>query len=72
MADDKGLKKRLESESRDRFKDNIEENGYDEDEPNFSDPEDFVDKVTDEGKNDLLPFHVPASRHTVVSLKCNK
>ena len=31
------------------------ENGYDEEEPNFSDPEDFVDDIDDEG--DALKLH---------------
>jgi hypothetical protein len=49
MADDKGSRKKMERDSKDRYKDNAEENGLEEEEPNFSDPEDFVDRVTDEG-----------------------
>lgn len=48
MADDRGSRKKMDKDSRERFRDNLDENGYDDDEPNFSDPEDYVDKVTDD------------------------
>ena len=34
---------------RDKQRDRMSENTQDDDEPDFSDPEDFVDRVTDEG-----------------------
>jgi hypothetical protein len=49
MAEEKGPRKRMDKDIRDRYAEDVDENGIDEEEPNFSDPEDYVDKVTDEG-----------------------
>ena len=37
------------SQRKDRREEAPAENGFEEEEPDFSDPEDFVDDVTDEG-----------------------
>jgi hypothetical protein len=64
MADDKGSRKKMDKDSKDRYRDNSEENGLEEEEPNFSDPEDFVDKVTDEGI--VLVCHFRGCRHDMI------
>lgn len=38
------------------------ENGADDDEPNFSDPEDFEDDVTDEGMSDILRINLACAK----------
>ena len=60
MADERGFGKLL-SDSKDHISDNSYENGLLVDETDFSDPEEFVDKVSDDGLLHMLTlrFHFP-------------
>lgn len=58
MAEGEVLNKDNVDENKDSNIKNIIENGH-ENEPDFSDPEDFIDEITDEGKTIYLScnFH---------------
>ena len=54
MAEEKREGTRRKSRNTERSDDgDFDQNGYEE-EPDFSDPEDFVDDVTDDGMNEIL------------------
>lgn len=56
MAEGEVLNKDNVDENKDSNIKNIIENGH-ENEPDFSDPEDFVDEITDEGKAIYLHYN---------------
>ncbi len=60
MAEDDGFKKVTRKDHRQSREDEPVENGLEEEEPDFSDSEDFIDDVTEDGNNDFqCSFHNP-------------